>query len=372
MFERNNEIRPADLKDVLEGTAFDIPPLGKDNDFGAGVPRLSSALRSTSLVNTFDRFLELHAVRAGGLPTNWTFDVDDHSTPIVSIADLTPGGYDPCDPSRAAGRLRMQSPLQYRTVGYVWDEQESYYSFTTNFRFDTDPHGDRWLGLLLRWDPETRHCVFIRTRQVVPTDPTSTEFVFGHEEPSGSEPYRTVPWTSHHFDFQDMTKDYNWMVRDHGGGVSLWVGVVGEPWVQVFDDIQYTTAVPSTNKGVFVQAGAGVIFDDVGVWNTFPAVAVSNTSEVQNTAPLSLVVTSPLCSGVTTFEVTKKVGFGLLKVYNVTGREVQTLPLLSAAGIHTVRWNGLTANGLRVPAGVYFARVLSGAERVNKKFIVMR
>jgi hypothetical protein len=373
MLERNNDLLPAEIKAALEATALDLGPGGKDNDFGSGVPRIAAALRSIDLVNTFERYKSIHAIQTGGKPTNWTFVVDDNSPPQWGIGTL--GAYDPCDPQypppllpRAA--LSIASPPQLRTVGYVWDEQENY-QFTTTFRFYSDPNGTRFLGLLLRWNPETQDCVYIRTRQVLPGNPTSTEFVFGHEEAGGTGAYITVPWSSHHFDFQDMSKDYYLRVNDVGGAVSLWVGKVGVGGeIEVIHLAPYTTAVPLDNKGVFVVNGAQGLFDHVTVRHFPTGVSVEDVSPEPIQA-LSMHVASS-GAGTTAFKVTRAAGIGSVVIYDVTGRELKALALPTTRGTHVVSWDGVRAGGHKAPSGVYFARAVAGPVSVAEKFVILR
>jgi hypothetical protein len=208
---------------------------------------------------------------------------------------------------------------------------------------------------------------------VVPGNPTSTEFVFGHEEASGTEPYLTVPWSIHGFDFQDTSKDYYWTVIDDGARVSLSVGTAGGgPTADVFSLAPYTTAVPLTYKGIFVQAGAGAIFDHVTVRNPPVVGSVEETIEGSDAPRLALAVVPLGALGAATFEVTKREGLGFLAVYTVTGRKVGRLDLPTAAGVHTLRWDGVASDELKASSGVYFARVVCGAEIAGQKFVLLR
>jgi subtilisin family serine protease len=375
MFERNNELLPSEMKTALETTALDLGPTGKDNDFGAGVPRIAAALRSIDLVNTFDRYLTIHSYQAGGLPTNWSFAVDNNSAPLWGIGTMEGPPNDICAPQfppppLPRGALSISSPSQSRTVGYVWDEHENY-QFTTTIRFYSDPNHARFMGLLLRWDPDTKHCVYVRTRQVIPGNPTSTEFVFGHEEPGGTGAYVTVPWSSHHFDFQDINQEYYLRVNDVGGAVSLWVGKAGIGGeTEIIHLAPYTTAVPLENKGVFAADGARVLFDHVTVRNFPIGVSVEEPSP-EPTAALSLSI-AVSAFGVTTFKVAKAAGTGSVLLYDVSGREIRELDLPQAAGTHALQWDATMPGGRKVSSGVYFARVVAGPRSVSEKFLILR
>ena len=62
-----------------------------------------------------------------------------------------------------------------------------------------------------------------------------------------------------------------------------------------------------------------------------------------------------------------------LSIYNVLGQTVRTLldkPM--AAGTHTVSWEGTTDSGSRVASGVYFYRLKTGDQILQKKMILMK
>jgi hypothetical protein len=69
---------------------------------------------------------------------------------------------------------------------------------------------------------------------------------------------------------------------------------------------------------------------------------------------------------------TEEAGDVSLVIYDVHGRAVSTLlNEYKAAGSYEVIWNG-ESNGLRVPAGVYFATASNSHGSTTKKFIVVR
>jgi hypothetical protein len=61
-----------------------------------------------------------------------------------------------------------------------------------------------------------------------------------------------------------------------------------------------------------------------------------------------------------------------LRVYDVLGREVWSEHGPRPAGMSTLRWPLTTANGTRVPNGLYLARVRRGAETSTTRFVVTR
>ena len=62
-----------------------------------------------------------------------------------------------------------------------------------------------------------------------------------------------------------------------------------------------------------------------------------------------------------------------LMVYDVTGQRVAMLASGSrAAGIHTLRWDGLDDAGRMVASGVYLYRLLAGDRVATRKLLLLR
>ncbi len=62
-----------------------------------------------------------------------------------------------------------------------------------------------------------------------------------------------------------------------------------------------------------------------------------------------------------------------ISVYDIVGRSVAILAAgPQPAGTQTATWDGLSAEGVPVPSGAYFARLASGGESVTRRFILMR
>jgi hypothetical protein len=62
-----------------------------------------------------------------------------------------------------------------------------------------------------------------------------------------------------------------------------------------------------------------------------------------------------------------------LDVYDVTGQKVRTLLAGTlAAGVHTVRWDGLDGRGQSVASGAYFARLQARGFRSERKMLLLR
>ena len=63
-------------------------------------------------------------------------------------------------------------------------------------------------------------------------------------------------------------------------------------------------------------------------------------------------------------------GGGTLRVYDVTGRRVRTLPL-APCGAGTAQWNGRDERGSLVPAGIYFARLECGSLHSQTRVVLL-
>ena len=62
-----------------------------------------------------------------------------------------------------------------------------------------------------------------------------------------------------------------------------------------------------------------------------------------------------------------------LRIHDLAGRVVRTLvDGEMAAGAHTSKWDALDDRGLRVPAGMYFARLSSGEKTALRKMLFVR
>jgi hypothetical protein len=61
-----------------------------------------------------------------------------------------------------------------------------------------------------------------------------------------------------------------------------------------------------------------------------------------------------------------------IMIYDVRGRHVRTLVEGRAEGAGSVAWDGTGARGEKVPAGVYFVRMVSGAHEVTRRIVLLR
>lgn len=63
----------------------------------------------------------------------------------------------------------------------------------------------------------------------------------------------------------------------------------------------------------------------------------------------------------------------LLTVHDISGREVARLTDgVSTSGRHTLNWDGHSADGSRLPAGVYFVRLTAGGERQVQQAVILK
>jgi hypothetical protein len=61
-----------------------------------------------------------------------------------------------------------------------------------------------------------------------------------------------------------------------------------------------------------------------------------------------------------------------VSIHDVAGRLVRALERPVPAGSHEIAWDGRTADGLRAPSGVYFARVTVGDFRETRRIVLLR
>jgi len=61
-----------------------------------------------------------------------------------------------------------------------------------------------------------------------------------------------------------------------------------------------------------------------------------------------------------------------LRIFDVAGRAVKTLAAgRMSPGLHTMQWDGTSDAGQRLGSGVYFYRIVAGADRAQKKLVVV-
>jgi hypothetical protein len=72
-------------------------------------------------------------------------------------------------------------------------------------------------------------------------------------------------------------------------------------------------------------------------------------------------------------EVASKIPRVAVHIFNILGQKVTTIERgIHDAGRYSVRWNGMSENGVRVASGVYFYRLLAGDYTSTKKMVMMK
>jgi flagellar hook assembly protein FlgD len=68
-----------------------------------------------------------------------------------------------------------------------------------------------------------------------------------------------------------------------------------------------------------------------------------------------------------------KAGHASLSIFDKDGRMLSSpVDEVVPAGKHSLSWNGMTANGMRVPAGTYFCRLNVDGAISTKEIVVVR
>jgi len=66
-------------------------------------------------------------------------------------------------------------------------------------------------------------------------------------------------------------------------------------------------------------------------------------------------------------------GKTVLEIYNANGKRIVTLANQPfAAGTHTAYWNGTDQNGIVIPSGLYFVRLISGKKQACSKILLIK
>jgi hypothetical protein len=205
--------------------------------------------------------------------------------------------------------------------------------------------------------------------QVLPPFPHPLQFsqVLVDVVNSSAQPMNAIPWTA----------------VDLGGARLLASGMV--PFLEPFSFATVAFAVPpvpSPAQGdlvVFTIDPANTIpeYDETDNVDAIPigyygAVGVEGRSPDD---PRDRVLASP-----NPFFVRTRVSFALprpadvrVEVFDAAGGRVRVLHAgLLAAGIHACEWDGRNAAGRRGPAGVYWVRVESPGQRLERKLLLLR
>jgi len=112
--------------------------------------------------------------------------------------------------------------------------------------------------------------------------------------------------------------------------------------------------------------------DGIGMADTNGGAQTASTSAgIAPTANLKISGANPSSASRLSFAL-PTAAHVTLKVYDLQGREVQTLiDQDAAAGPFAAQWNGLRSDGTRAGKGVYFARLVAG-EKVSQRKIVLQ
>ena len=113
-----------------------------------------------------------------------------------------------------------------------------------------------------------------------------------------------------------------------------------------------------------IDIGADEYLDPAGIDEA--AMAVSGPQ-------IRLVEANPVGVGMTFAIDLPKDGFARLAVFDIQGRLVKALiDDHRLAGVHEVVWDLRSRHGTRVPTGVYYARLETGADKVTQKIVSVR
>ncbi|MDH3216546.1 MAG: T9SS type A sorting domain-containing protein [Candidatus Krumholzibacteria bacterium] len=165
--------------------------------------------------------------------------------------------------------------------------------------------------------------------------------------------------------------------------------------LEFFNENLNNFSLPSVvHDGNGCQPGKNVIFAIPGGWNDACALAVTgdwvffvvyrpcvtatgigDEPLIASTTPAALMPAQPNpFSDRTDFDFfLADAAQATVLVYNVKGRLVARLTDQSyAAGTHRVTWNGLAADGTRLPSGVYFVELRSGVNQSVRKVLLTK
>jgi hypothetical protein len=99
-----------------------------------------------------------------------------------------------------------------------------------------------------------------------------------------------------------------------------------------------------------------------------------STEDIEPSVSLARPSPSPASGAVMFTGSLAATGSVRLALYDVRGREVRELLHMRAAapGPFRIMWDGADAHGRRVPTGIYFARLVAGGVRLERRVLIIR
>ena len=267
MLCKDNELTPAEIDSIMETTASNYLPV-KDPDIGSGTVNALAAVNAVEFFNHFDRMFN-----ANPLHPTIPFVRNAEDTHWKSHPDAgTPSGQwrfvnsSAPPPALIDGVLEGEAPLGKRSLTTVHHDRQSY-RIDFEFELKSFPagggHSTPIFGAMLRYDPTTHHSLYLKTLK----EPNGQmKVVLGKEVPGDVVIASVTPGWSWSIDVP-----YAWHIWDDGSTVTLTVDRPGVSGQIVLNHSLYASTVSTARKGLFVQDGTRVQFDNVRIEGFAPA-----------------------------------------------------------------------------------------------------
>ena len=157
------------------------------------------------------------------------------------------------------------------------------------------------------------------------------------------------------------------------GGTAM-VDDGGTPGVPGDDKILYTPAAGSLRRDNFDYVVSDGTFLDTATVSVTVGPATTGVSDPPALRGVALGVhPNPVRDAVEIDFQLKRPASVELAVFSTQGRRVTTVTSGQLAGdTYSLRWNGRTADGRRLPSGVYMVRLLIDGQAITRRLVLMR
>jgi hypothetical protein len=261
MLCKDNDLSPVEIDSLLETTAVGYSANVKDPEMGSGTINALAAVNATEFFNHFNGMFNVDTTTAppfslvarNAEESHWKSHPEQGTSPGQwRFKDTNPQvGID--------GVLEGEAPLSKRSLTTVHHNRSSY-RMDCDYKIKSFPsgggHSNPSFGAMLRYDPATNRGIFVRSEK-----PSSqpTKFLIAKEEGAGLVTIASVnvPWN------WSIDVPYAWHLWDDGSTITLTIDRPGVPGEIIFNHVSYLSGVDTQRKGLFINDGTKIQFDNV-------------------------------------------------------------------------------------------------------------
>jgi hypothetical protein len=265
MLCKDNELTPAEIDSILETTASNYSPTAKDRMSGSGTINALAAVNATEFFNHFDGMF----TSAFTQPESLGARVAEASHWIPHLDSGTPSGqwrFVDVNASRLAcdGVLEGEAPLSKRSLTTVQHDRQSY-RIDFDFEVKSFPSGGGHLnplfGAALRYNQTGNQGLYVFSRKA---SGNPTQIVLVRKQAGDPEGGVYLAQANVTWDWAVNTP-FSWHIWDDGSTITLTADRPGFPSTMIMNHVPYTCIITTVNKGLLVEDGTKVQFDNVRI-----------------------------------------------------------------------------------------------------------